>query len=128
MFIRESNRLRAYCNMKNKETGSSCKYGVNVRFGEQRLEGEVEPHIGWHVTKIKKHNCNVFRSESSTLYSNYLLARSLFSKTTGLRIPSVAYCKSVLRDITLREISRSKVYRTRKVLEELILGRKDTEV
>ena len=60
LFIRESNRLRAYCNMKNKETGSSCKYGVNVRFGELRLECEVEPHIGWHVTKIKKHNCNVF--------------------------------------------------------------------
>ena len=49
-FNRESYRLRAFCKLKN--VGNvHCPFTVNVRFGEQNVEGEPETLVGWHVIK-----------------------------------------------------------------------------
>ena len=123
-FRRDGNRLRALCSTKNE----ACCFAINVRFGEQMVQGESSTMHGWHVTKTTKHTCNSFRDASATMYSNDLLARSLLSKTAGLKLPSVNECKLLLKDITLREVSYNKVWRVRKQLEDLILGRKDDRV
>ena len=56
-FKRDADRLRASC-VKRKNQQFKCAFVVNVRFGEQVIQGTDEIMYGWHVTKMEKHDCS----------------------------------------------------------------------
>ena len=113
-FKRDADRLRASC-VKRQIQQTKCAFLVNVRFGEQVIQGTDEIMYGWHVTNMVKHDYSNYRKGSRSMYSGEQLAMCLLPKVIGLAVPTSKVCNALLRDVTLDEINRNLLYKVKNV-------------